>query len=145
MFNKCFKRILSIFPKRLKEEDITPYLLIGEEKGIRRLVDRFYHHMDTLEEAKNCRELHVGSLEPVKEKLFMFLSGWFGGPPLFTESFGHPKMRRRHFPFEIGTIERDEWLLCMRKAMDDLKLNGEFDQYLWQSFTSFAEHMRNRD
>ncbi|OUR97485.1 globin [Halobacteriovorax marinus] len=140
-----FSKILSIFPKKLKEEDITPYLLIGEEKGIRKLVDRFYHYMGTLSEAKRCRDLHIGDIEPIKEKLFMFLSGWLGGPSLYIEKFGHPKMRRRHFPFEIGIIEKDEWLLCMRKAMDDMKLIAEFDQYLWKSFTDFSEHMRNKD
>jgi hemoglobin len=145
MFKNIVQNLAKIFPKKLKEEDITPYLLIGEERGIRKLVDRFYFYMDSLEEARNCRDLHTGNLEPIKEKLYMFLSGWLGGPSLFVEKYGHPKMRRRHFPFEIGIKEKNEWLLCMRKAMDDLKLNSEFDQYLWESFTSFSEHMRNQE
>lgn len=141
-----FKKVIqSIFPKKLSKEDITPYLLIGEEKGIDKLVDQFYYYMDNLAEAKNCRDLHGKSLEGAKLKLKMFLSGWFGGPSLYIEKYGHPRMRARHLPFSISTIERDEWLLCMRKAMDDLKLNEEFDGYLWQSFTSFAEHMRNQE
>ncbi|WP_417334880.1 group II truncated hemoglobin [Halobacteriovorax marinus] len=142
MFKKVFQ---SIFPKKLKEEDITPYLLIGESKGIDKLVDRFYFYMDTLCEAQRCRELHPESLEPAKKKLKMFLSGWFGGPSLYIEKYGHPRMRARHLPFKISSVERDEWLLCMRKAMDDLKLNKEFDGYLWKSFENFAEHMRNQE
>jgi len=142
MFKKIFQNLL---PKKLKEEDITPYLLIGEEKGVDRLVERFYHYMDTLPEAKQCRDLHGRSLEGSKMKLKMFLSGWFGGPSLYIEKYGHPRMRARHLPFAITSVERDEWLLCMRKAMDDLKLNKEFDGYLWGSFTSFAEHMKNQN
>ncbi len=142
MFKKIFQ---NIFPKKLKEEDITAYLLIGEEKGIDKLVEKFYYYMDHLPEAKNCRDLHGKSLEGSKQKLKMFLSGWFGGPSLYIEKYGHPRMRARHLPFAISSTERDEWLLCMRKSMDDLKLNKEFDGYLWNSFTSFAEHMRNQE
>ncbi|MDD0853454.1 group II truncated hemoglobin [Halobacteriovorax sp. GB3] len=130
-------------PEKVSADQVTPYLLIGEEKGLNKLVERFYFYMDTLDEAKRCRDLHGQSLEGAKMKLKMFLSGWFGGPQLFMEKYGHPRMRMRHMPFKITTIERDEWLLCMRKAMDDLKLNEEFDGYLWESFKRFAEHMRN--
>lgn len=122
-----------------------PYHKIGEEQGIDTLVTRFYHHMDTLESAKECRELHGKSLDSAAQKLKMFLSGWLGGPSLYIQKYGHPRMRKRHFPFAIGTLERDQWLLCMREAMNDMKLEPEFDQYLWQAFRRFAEHMRNRD
>ena len=134
-----------LFPKKLKEEDITPYLLIGEAKGLQKLVDQFYFYMDSMPEARECRSLHGVSLASANSKLFMFLSGWLGGPSIYIEKYGHPKMRRRHFPFKIGIRERDQWLLCMRRSMDDMKLNKEFDGYLYESFKSFAEHMRNTD
>ncbi len=137
--------IKKLFPRKLTEEDIIPYLLIGEKKGLAKLVDRFYFYMDELPEAKECRELHGKTLDSANMKLNMFLSGWLGGPSLYIEKYGHPKMRRRHFPFKIGTVERDQWLLCMRKAMDDMKFNKEFDKYLYETFKSFAEHMRNVD
>jgi hemoglobin len=140
-----FNFIKKLFPKKLKESDITPYLLVGEEKGLRKLVNKFYFYMDTLPEAKECRALHGKSLDSSNEKLFLFLSGWLGGPSLYIEKYGHPRMRKRHFPFKIGVLERDQWLLCMRKAMDDMKLNKEFNKYLSESFKSFAEHMRNVD
>jgi hemoglobin len=145
MFTRIKNSISKILPKKLNPEDITPYLLIGEEKGIAKLVDRFYHYMDTLEEAKQCRDLHGKSLDSSSEKLKMFLSGWMGGPSPYIEKYGHPRMRKRHFPFKITILERDQWLICMRKAMDDMKLNSEFDEYLYESFKSFAEHMRNSD
>ena len=145
MFNIIKKTISKILPKKLRPEDITPYLLIGEEKGISKLVDRFYFYMDSLVEAEDCRNLHGASLDSANEKLKMFLSGWLGGPSLYIEKYGHPKMRRRHFPFKIGIAERDQWLICMRRAMDDMNFNSEFDGYLFDSFNSFAEHMRNVD
>lgn len=124
-------------------KDVTPYLLIGEEKGLKSLVDKFYFYMDTLPEAKRCRDLHKESLESANEKLFLFLSGWMGGPNLYVEKYGHPRMRMRHFPFKITHQERDEWLLCMGRAMDDMKFHPELRAYLDDAFSRFAEHMRN--
>ena len=73
----------------------TPYDLIGGEAGVRKLVDRFYDHMDQLEEVKGIRDLHARSLKASREKLFLFLSGWLGGPDLYVQKYGHPRLRRR--------------------------------------------------
>ncbi|NIS29878.1 MAG: group II truncated hemoglobin, partial [Actinobacteria bacterium] len=91
----------------------------GGEAGVRRLVDRFYDLMDTLPEAAEVRALHPRSLHVSREKLFQFLSGWLGGPPLYVERYGHPRLRRRHFPFTIGEREAEQWMLCMRRAIDE--------------------------
>ncbi len=66
------------------------YELIGGETGLRALVDRFYDLMDTSPEAAGIRAFHAKSLKQSREKLFMFLSGWSGGPQLYVETFGHP-------------------------------------------------------
>ncbi|EQC51990.1 globin, protozoan/cyanobacterial family [Bacteriovorax sp. DB6_IX] len=153
MFKKLGQNISTGIKKVIKgateeKSELTqdlPYDKIGGEKGIETLVTRFYHHMDTLDSAKQCRDLHGKSLDSAAQKLKMFLSGWLGGPSLYIQKYGHPRMRKRHFPFAIGTLERDQWLLCMREAMNDMKLEPEFDHYLWQAFRRFAEHMRNRD
>ena len=129
----------------MSAEEQSPYKIIGEEDGVRKLVDRFYFHMDTNPNAKRCRDLHLESLDIVSEKLVLFLQGWLGGPQTYVEKYGHPKMRKRHFPFKIGYRERDEWLLCMRDAIDDMKLDASFDNMLYQSFRQFAERMRNQD
>jgi truncated hemoglobin YjbI len=50
----------------------------------------------------------------------MYLSGWLGGPQLFVEAYGHPRLRARHLPFAIGETERDQWLMCMRMAMEEV-------------------------
>ena len=86
------------------------YQRIGGETGVRNLVDRFYDLMDTLPEAYEIRKLHAPDLSQAREKLFMFLSGWMGGPPLYEQAYGHPRLRMRHLPFAIGERERDEWL-----------------------------------
>jgi hemoglobin len=100
----------------------TPYELIGAESGVRELVDRFYDHMDSETEAADVRSLHAKSLRASREKLFLFLSGWLGGPDLYVQKYGHPMLRRRHLPFAIGKRERDQWMHCMRKALDDMPI-----------------------
>jgi hemoglobin len=122
----------------------TPYQLIGGESGVRELVDRFYDHMDRLEQARPIRALHARSLKGSREKLFLFLSGWMGGPDLYLQVYGHPMLRRRHLPFSIGAAERDQWMLCMRRALEDMEMPEELRRHLYQAFWQVANHMRNR-
>ncbi len=112
----------------------TLYKLIGSEAGVRSLVTRFYDLMDSAPEAVHVRAVHKADLADAREKLFMFLSGWSGGPPLFTDKFGHPRLRQRHAPFSIGVIERDEWLWCMNKALDESAINPEFSGFFEDAF-----------
>jgi hemoglobin len=125
-------------------EQPTPYEIIGGEKGVRELVNRFYDYMDELEEAKEIRSLHARSLRVSRDKLFLFLSGWLGGPALYVQKYGHPRLRARHLPFSIGIRERDQWMHCMRKALGDMGLEKTFRDRLEQSFLSTADFMRNR-
>ena len=81
--------------------------------------DRFYALMDELPEAYAARKIHPADLTESGNKLFDFLSGWLGGPQRYIEKHGHPMLRRRHFPYAIGPQERDEWLLCMRLALEE--------------------------
>ncbi|MGB0713051.1 MAG: group II truncated hemoglobin [Gammaproteobacteria bacterium] len=129
----------------MNENDITPYERLGGEDGVRRLVDLFYDHMDSLDEVRTTRDLHAKSLKGSRRKLFMFLSGWLGGPNLYIEKYGHPRLRARHLPFSIGSQERDEWMLCMRRALDDMALEEAFRAQLEAAFASTADFMRNRN
>ena len=95
-------------------EPTTPYAELGGEAGIRRLVHRFYQLMDTLPEAWDVRQMHPEDLSGSEEKLFMYLTGWLGGPPLYEQAHGHPRLRARHLPFTIASRERDQWLMCMK-------------------------------
>ena len=122
----------------------TPYELIGGEAGVRRLVDRFYDYMDSEATASEVRAMHAKSLRASREKLFLFLSGWLGGPDLYVQKYGHPMLRRRHLPFAIGTRERDQWMHCMRKALADMPIGDELRVGLEQAFMATADHMRNQ-
>jgi hemoglobin len=122
----------------------THYELLGGEAGIRRLVDRFYDIMDTAPEAATIRALHAASLKASREKLRLFLTGWTGGPPLYVEQRGHPRLRMRHLPFSIGARERDEWLWCMEQALAEHEMPSEVRTHLRERLHALADHMRNR-
>jgi len=122
----------------------SPYNAIGGQKAVRELVDRFYDYMDGLNEVEHLRGMHARSLRVSREKLFLFLSGWLGGPDLYVQKYGHPMLRRRHLPFSIGARERDEWMHCMRSALVDVVKDEKLRSQLEQSFMSMADHMRNK-
>ncbi len=118
--------------------------MIGGESGLRTLIDRFYDLMDSSAEARIIRSLHPESLDKSRDKLFMFLSGWSGGPQLYQERFGHPRLRMRHMPFPIGSVERDQWLWCMSKALEESQLDGRVMEYLKVRFAQVADAMMNQ-
>ena len=117
---------------------------VGGEAGIRRLVDRFYDLMDTAPEAATVRALHARSLKASREKLHLFLTGWTGGPPVYVERHGHPRLRMRHFPFSIGERERDEWLWCMDRALDEQPMPDALREGLRGRMRQLADHMVNQ-
>lgn len=123
---------------------LTHYERIGGEEQVRALVRRFYELMDELPEAYGIRKMHEENLDGVADKLFKFLSGWMGGPQLFVEQYGHPMLRRRHLPFPIGESERDQWLMCMDRALEDVVSDVELRRELSVAFAKVADHMRNR-
>ena len=123
----------------------TPYARIGGESTVRRLVARFYELMDTLPEAYGIRKLHQPDLTSAEEKLYMYLTGWLGGPQLYMNAYGHPRLRARHLPFPIGSEEAAQWMLCMRQAMAEVIEDGELRAGLDKALDDLALHMRNRD
>lgn len=122
----------------------THYELIGGETVIRKLVDRFYDLMDAKPEAAGIRALHPENLEGSRNKLYWFLTGWMGGPQLYVERFGHPRLRARHLPFPIGESERDQWLMCMSQALEEVVADGSLRQQLSRNFMQLADFMRNK-
>jgi hemoglobin len=124
--------------------DNTPYDAIGGDARVRELVDTFYDHMRDEPAFATIRALHPDDLTESRDKLYMFLSGWLGGPPLYIEKHGHPRLRARHAPFSIDEAERDQWLACMGRAMDDCGIDGELRAFLDQRFAHVADFMRNK-
>jgi hemoglobin len=130
----------------------TFYELLGGENGgdlvaikkIRQLVETFYDIMETDPKAAPIRAYHPADLTSSREKLFMFLTGWTGGPQLYIERYGHPRLRQRHMPFVIGESERDQWMYCMISAMHTLKLDEQLILKLAEQLHGVADFMRNK-
>ena len=122
-------------------------LLGGEPEAtnqIREIVEAFYDVMERDEKAKTIRQMHPEDLTSSREKLFMFLTGWTGGPQLYTDRYGHPFLRRRHLPFKIGEEERDQWIYCMTKGLLNLKMEEEKIKALLNALYPIADFMRNQ-
>lgn len=128
----------------MQSEQQTHYQRIGGAEKIHALVDRFYQLMDELPEAYGIRRIHAADLQGANSKLFKFLSGWLGGPQLYVQEFGEPFLRRRHFPFAIGTAERDQWMMCMNQALSEVLEDDALRAGLSDALAKLADHMRNR-
>jgi len=126
-------------------EQKTIYELIGGDATVARLCDRFYELMDSVSQFRELRQMHPADLKSSRDKLYMFLSGWFGGPDLFVEKFGHPRLRARHMPFSIGVQERDQWVACMVLAMESVGIEESLRAKLLENFFNTADFMRNRE
>ncbi|KJF66222.1 group II truncated hemoglobin [Rhizobium nepotum] len=126
-------------------ETITLYEAIGGDVTVRALTRRFYELMDTLPEAAHCRAVHPADLSGSESKFYDYLTGYLGGPPVYVEKHGHPMLRRRHFAAPIGPAERDEWLLCFRRAMDETIENPKLRDIIWTPVERLAFHMQNQE
>jgi hemoglobin len=119
---------------RTTPPDTTPYEALGGAPAVRRLVERFYLLMDELPEAYTVRRMHPESLAGSADSLFDFLSGWLGGPPLYSQKKGHPRLRMHHRAYAIGTVERDEWMLCMTQALTEQVADAALREALIDTF-----------
>jgi hemoglobin len=126
----------------------TFYELLGGDdtavEKIRLLVDTFYDLMDTDPKVKKLRAIHQNDLTEAREKLFMFLTGWMGGPQLYIERYGHPRLRARHMPFAIGEMERDQWMYCMIAALHKIGIAEPILTKLATQLYGVADFMRNK-
>lgn len=122
----------------------TPFEALGGEPAVRQLVDRFYDLMDLEPAFAGLRALHPDVLDSSRDKLHWFLCGWLGGPHLYVEKFGHPRLRARHLPYPIGIAERDQWMACMSQAMRELSIDQAMSLRLTESFFGTADWMRNK-
>ncbi|MEN9433173.1 MAG: hypothetical protein RLZZ422_762 [Pseudomonadota bacterium] len=123
---------------------ISHYERLGGEQAVKQLTSRFYEIMDTIPEAWELRKVHPEDLTSSRDKLFKFLSGWFGGPSLYIQEYGHPRLRARHLPFPVNLQMRDQWLMCMDQALDEQVSDLELKQALQSAFHQMADHMRNQ-
>lgn len=122
----------------------TPYQILGEA-GIRELASVFYDIMDTLPEAAGIRAMHAKDLTPMKEKLAEYLIGWMGGPPIYAQKYGGVCMTEPHEPYHIGPEERDQWLLCMSRALEQTDASEELQEMLRIPLFRVADAVRNKE
>lgn len=121
--------------------DFTPYDALGGDSACRALADAFY---DEIAADPSMARLHPKDLTTSRQKFYEFLSGWLGGPQIYIQKHGHPRLRMRHAPFPIGLHEVEAWLACMAKALDNQGITGELRTFLDARFTHTAHFMQNR-
>jgi hemoglobin len=119
----------------------NPYELLGGEAGVRKLCAAFYRIMDESPEAAGIRAMHGESLAAIEQKLFEYLSGWLGGPMLYHQRHGTICLTKPHQPYAIGAAERDQWLLCMQRALDEVGADAALQEMLREPFFRIADMM----
>ena len=125
-------------------EQTTAYEALGGDDRLLAVVTRFYDLMESEPEYAELMATHGTDTTRARQRLYEFLSGRLGGPNLYWERHGHPKLRMRHAPFAIGPAERDQWVACMDRAMDDEQVPAALRTALTEFFTTVAQHMQNR-
>ncbi|WP_338031711.1 group II truncated hemoglobin [Desulfosediminicola ganghwensis] len=130
--------VMSIGAKHSK----TIFQLVGGVEGVRVLCNRFYDIMEKAPEAQLIRDMHPVDLSETRENLTLFLCGWFGGPSLYAEKFGRANLAEIHLFFDIGYRERDLWLACMQKALQQHPIENNLKKKLLERFRTPAEKIR---
>jgi len=119
------------------------YQQIGGEKVVRQLSDSFYDIMQAEPEVKALRQIHTRDLTETRQRFFEFMSGWLGGPPLFEQNYGHPRLRARHLHVKVDQIMISQWLYCMNKALENTVPQRKYRQLIYQNLQPLAQHMLN--
>ena len=122
----------------------TIFEAIGGIEKVDELVDRFYDLMALEPSLSELRAMHPQDLSTSREKLKFFLTGWMGGPDIYSPKYGHPMLRARHLPFKIGLKERNQWLSCMFRAMEECGIENNISKQLEESLFNTADWMRNQ-
>lgn len=122
------------------KQAMTPYDAMGGAETIRRIVDAFY---PLVQAHPLLGPLFPEDIHPVMDKQYMFLTQFFGGPPLYSEQHGHPMMRARHLPFEITPQRAEAWLGCMKQALEKTGMEPELRAFVLDRLRGPATHFIN--
>jgi hemoglobin len=131
-------------PGNTMQTEATVFELAGGEARVRALVDCFYDLMDSDVQFAGIRAMHPPLLDGSRNKLFWFLCGWMGGPDYYAKRIGEARLRARHLPFAIGMKERDQWVQCMTRAIQEVNFCEPLRERLMESFANTADWMRNQ-
>lgn len=121
-------------------EEKPLYDRLGAE-NLQLLVDKFYDLVFSDEVIKDL--FNKTPKKEIKRKQFLFLTQFLGGPDLYSQEFGHPRLRARHLPHEISQDSAVAWLNCMSQAIADLPVPEELKNELFGRFPSTAFFMVN--
>lgn len=122
----------------------TPYDQLGGAPALRRLVEAFYDIMNRDPAAAGVRAMHATDLTDVRDRLFDWLSGWSGGPPVYNARPDRKCIMSAHAPYAIGSAERDQWMGCMRQALAGLEVDEDVRALFEAAFARLADGLRNR-
>lgn len=123
----------------------TSYRAAGEWDGVCRLVNAFYEQVANAPEARALLAMHRDGLDSAREKLSVFLCGWLGGPRRYAERFGQGiNIPAAHAHLRIGIAERDVWLWCMQRAIDQQPYPPAFKEYLYRQLCVPAQRIVQR-
>lgn len=121
------------------------YEALGGEAGVAAIVERFYDLMDLEPQYRDLRDVHAETLDYARDRLFKFLSGWLGGPDLYQQQYGHPRLRQRHFPFAVTLRLRNEWIACFAQALQELAVAEKLAEPLLLNLFVLGDWMRNQN
>lgn len=123
------------------ESSKTPYEIIGGAETVRNLVTAFYNRVA---QDPDLAPIFPDDFTEIREKQYLFLTQFLGGPPLYNQTHGHPMMRKRHLPFPITPHRAKAWLKCMSGAMDEIGMDGPVRDFIFTRLTQVARHMVNQ-
>ncbi|MBA4179955.1 MAG: globin [Anaerolinea sp.] len=124
----------------MQPEQVTLFERVGGRDAVGRIVEAFYRHVEA---DPVQRAIYPDDLEPGKEKLKLFFEQWMGGEPRYTGLYGHPRLRRRHFPFVIDELAAGRWLRYMRQAMQEEGVREQDLRQVFEALGPLAHHMVN--
>jgi hemoglobin len=122
------------------DPQVTLFEAVGGQPFFDRLVDHFY---DAVETDQRLRPMYPDDTGPSRRHLALFLGQYWGGPPVYQEERGHPRLRLRHEPFAIDAVARDRWLEHMGAAVEAMDPDPAIRTSLIDYFSYAAESMRN--
>lgn len=121
-------------------EKQTLFERIGETE-LHHLIERFYNHV---QKHPVISGLFPEDISETIRKQKQFLTQFTGGPDYYTEEHGHPMLRMKHMPFQIGEKEAEAWLFCMREALSESEIDSQTQQELYARLSHTAKHMINQ-
>lgn len=113
---------------------------LGGAEGLHRLVEVFYAKVQL---HPQLGPLFPADITPVMEKQYQFLTQFFGGPALYSELHGHPMMRARHMHIPITPAHADDWLECMKEALEETGVEEPLRSFVVSRLSGPAHHFVN--